>query len=176
MHVHANPAPRAKHKQGAYRPDWVEQGIEEHEFGPLFGCSCGYYALNEPNLDGATGLNVAPYIPIVWADVTALGDAVIHDGGFRCESYKIERLFWPCLDDGLTKTYPGYYMVRDQFGGNLYFYYAQPESLPLEEILPKVAADLDVELIRRPVGLWLQERSGIDGLIRSASEALGGES
>lgn len=173
MHVHENPAPKAIHRLNAYRPDWVAQGIPEHTYGPLLNCSCGYYALLEPDVLAAVGTTI-PLIPVVWGKITALGLAVLHDeGGFRCESYQLECLFWPCRGQDQTVPFPPDYPYRDQeLYGYQQFYHGPPDTVLLEDILPRIATNLGVELIRRPLGVWLKEQQGFEDILSSASAAL----
>jgi hypothetical protein len=91
MHVHSADSPRAVCRGFNAGAAWIREDLDDHTHGdwdtPAWNCSCGYYAWRafpqEPNK--VTFL----------AHVTALGETIIHEEGWRTAHYIIDYLLQP---------------------------------------------------------------------------------
>jgi hypothetical protein len=170
MHVHSAKSPLAEHySTGIFNEPPIEhgQGVESLPKD----CMCGYYGLFVPD-EALIGVGWGR--AIVWAQVLCLGPTWICDSGFRTMRYQIERIFWPCESPTwMTPVDINQPVYEANWRGYLGPYDSPTHfQTTLAEAFRQATENLDVEIVRRPLGVWLKERDEMDGLIESASRQL----
>jgi hypothetical protein len=100
MHVHQVVAPRARCK-GFRGGMWLTEGAKARGTSgpsnhnpdecPEFDCSCGYYGYRV--YEGADN-GKGPLLAVI-GHVTAIGKVILHEEGFRAESYRLDFLVEP---------------------------------------------------------------------------------
>ena len=100
---------------GAIDAEWSELATcdsREHE-APYFGCTCGYYVLNEPTGEWAEGIYA------VRAKVTASGKVVRCETGFKAQRYRIDEMY---VRPALRPLVP---LLEEQFNCNVFIGYPE---------------------------------------------------
>ena len=87
-----------------------------HE-APYFGCSCGYYIVNEP-----TVTEWAPGVHAVRVKVTASGKVVRCETGFKAQQYRIDEMY---VRPALRPLVP---LLEEQFNCNVFIGYPEVEE------------------------------------------------
>ena len=167
-HVHQNPLPASEHTTSGQNPQSHASPCGNAEQG----VGCGYYFMAKPDLE-CVGANLYSLIsrPIIWAWIQALGRVVLHEKGGRAESYLIQRLFWPATDMLQQEAMGAEKVVEGITGIAGSMYYISTTSFgPVGVELPRLAEQLGVPLIRRPVGLWIAENNAMQDAFAAAWE------